>query len=203
MTYADRTLAEFVDAIAAGDPTPGGGSAAAVVGATGASLVEMVCNLTVGREAYADVEAELEDVRASMQETRGRLFELADEDSAAFETLMAAYRTSEAEGRAEAIQDATKHATEVPLETAEACLAVIEHAVPVARKGNENAVTDGGTGALLAHAALQAALYNVEINLGTIDDEEFVDETAARADEIEERAAEALDTVTETVDGKV
>jgi formiminotetrahydrofolate cyclodeaminase len=203
MTYADRTLSAFVDSIAAGDPTPGGGSAAAVVGATGAALVEMVCTLSIGREEYADVEDELEDVRASMQDTRARLFELADEDSAAFEAVMAAFKTPEDEGRAESIQEASQRATEVPLETAEACLTVVEHAVPVTQKGNENAVTDGGTGALLANAALQAALYNVAINLGTIDDEEFVDETAARAEEIEKRAAEALDTVTETVDGKV
>ena len=202
MTYADRSITEFVSSIAAGQPTPGGGAAAAIVGATGAALVEMLCNLTIGREEYADVEDDLVEISDDRKSRRERLFELADEDAAAFEEVMAAYKSDD-DDRAAAIESASKRATEVPLETAEACLRVVEHAVPVTQKGNENAVTDGGTGALLANAGLQAALYNVAINLGTIDDEEFVDETAARADEIEERAAEALDTVTETVDGKV
>lgn len=200
MTYAETTIEEFVEGIAAGEATPGGGAAAAIAGATGAGLVEMVCNLTIGREAYADVEDDLVDIRADLEDRRARLLALADEDSAAFEAVMAAYRTDEVEGRAAAIEAASKRATEVPLETAEACLAVLEHAVEVTRVGNENAVTDGGTGSLLVNAALQAALYNVAVNLGSIEDEAFVDEAAERADEIEARAEEALDSVLETVE---
>lgn len=202
MTYADRPITEFVSSIAAGNATPGGGSAAAVVGATGAALVEMLCNLTIGREEYADVEADLIEIREDLESRRERLFDLADEDAAAFEAVMAAYKSDD-DDRAAAIESASKRATEVPLETAEACLAVVEHAVRVTEVGNENAVTDGGTGALLANAALQAALYNVAINLGTIDDEAFVSETADRAEEIETRAEEALSSVTATVDAHV
>lgn len=202
MTYAERSITDFVSSIADGQPTPGGGSAAAIVGATGAALVEMLCNLTIGREEYADVEDDLVEIREDLETRRERLFELADEDAAAFEEVMAAYKSDE-DDRAAAIESASKRATEVPLETAEACLAVVEHAVRVTEVGNENAVTDGGTGALLANAALQAALYNVAINLGTIDEEAFVSETADRADEIEARAEEALSAVTATVDAQV
>lgn len=202
MTYADRSITEFVSSIADGKPTPGGGSAAAVVGATGAALVEMLCNLTIGREEFADVEDDLVEIRDDLETRRERLLELADEDSAAFEEVMAAYKSDD-DDRAEAIEAASKQATETPLETAEACLAVVEHAVFVTEVGNENAVTDGGTGALLAHAALQAALYNVAVNLGTIEDEAYVSEMRDRADEIETRAADALAAVTETVDSHV
>ncbi len=202
MTYADTTITDFVSRIAEGQPTPGGGSAAAIVGATGAALVEMLCNLTIGREEHADVEAGLIEIRDDLESRRERLFDLADEDASAFEDVMAAYRSDD-DDRAAKIESASKQATEVPLETAEACLAVVEHAERVTEVGNENAVTDGGTGALLANAALQAALYNVAVNLGTIDDEAFVADTADRAEDVEARAEEALSAVTETVDAQV
>ena len=203
MSFAEQTVAEFIENVASGTATPGGGSVAAVVGAAGAGLGEMVCNLTVDKDDYADVADELAERQSELAEHRSRLLELADEDSAAFEEVMAAFKTPEDEGRAEAIEDASKLATEVPLEIAEESLAVLESAVTVTEKGNENAVTDGGVGGLLAHAALRAAVYNVEINLGSIDDDSFVDETASRVEEIEAAADEALDQVVDNVEAVV
>lgn len=200
MTFADRPVGAFLDDVASGSATPGGGSVAAVAGAAGAALCEMVCQLTVGKEGYESVGDELATAASSLAATRERLLDLADEDSAAFDEVMAAYRTPEDEGRAEAIQSASKRATDVPLETAEACLDVLEAAVWVTDHGNENAVTDGGTGAHLAEAALQAALYNVAVNLGTIDDEAFVAEVSERADELEAAAAAALGDVVANVE---
>lgn len=199
MTFADQPVNEFVSNIAAGRPTPGGGSTAAVAGATGAALVEMVCNLTIGQDGYEEVEDDLEDIREELQSHQERLLELADEDSEAFEAVMEAYQQS-GDNRDTAIEAASKQATEVPLETAEMCLAIIEYAVEVTEIGNQNALTDGGTGGLLAHAALKAALYNVAINLGSIEDDDFVSEKAERVDEIEAQGEEALSTVTENVD---
>lgn len=203
MTFADRSIAEFLEAVAEGSATPGGGAVAAVAGAAGAALEEMVCNLTIGTEGYEAAEADLTAVRDDLAARRSRLLELADEDAAAFEDLLAAYRSDADQGRDEAIQEATKRATEVPLETAEACLDVLDHAVTVTTAGNENAISDGGTGALLAHAAAQAALYNVRVNLASIEDEAFVTETTDRADEIEEHAEALLATVLERVDETV
>lgn len=203
MTFADQSIAEFLEAVAEGSATPGGGAVAAVVGAAGAALEEMVCNLTIGTEGYEAAEADLTAVRDDLTARRRRLLELADEDAAAFEDLLAAYRSDADEGRAEAIQEATKRATEVPLETAEACLDVLDHAVTVTTAGNENAASDGGTGALLAHAAVQAALYNVSVNLTSIEDEAFLKETADRANEIEEEADTRLETVLERVEETV
>lgn len=195
MTFAEQPITDFIDDVAAGNATPGGGSVAAIAGAAGAALEEMVCNLTIGREEFAEVEADLSEAHEELTAHRVRLLELADEDSAAFEAVMDAYQTPEDEGRAQAIQDASKLATEVPLETAEECLAVLERAVLITDEGNPNAVTDGGTGAHLTYAALQAALNNVAVNLGTIEDEAFVEETAARADEIEVAAETYLEEV--------
>lgn len=203
MSFADQTVNEFIENVASGAATPGGGSVAAVAGAAGAALGEMVCNNTVTKDEYADVADDLEAIGSELTTHRTRLLELADEDSAAFDEVMAAFKTPEDEGRDEAIEDASKLATEVPLETAEECLAVVEHAVEVTEKGNVNSVTDGGVGGLLAHAALQSALYNVEINLSSIDDEEFVQATMSRAEEIATAAEGAIADVVENVEAQL
>lgn len=200
MTFSDQTITDFIDDVAQGSATPGGGAVAALAGATGAALEEMVCNLTVDKEGYEDVAEELGDIADELTANRTRLLELADEDAAAFNEVMDAYQTPEGEGRAEAIEEASKLATEVPLETAEECLAVLQHARTVTEKGNRNAVTDGGTGALLTHAGLQAALYNVTVNLGTIEDEGFVADVGSRTAEIEAEAEAALEEVMATVE---
>lgn len=200
MSFAVSSIEDFLSEVAGGTATPGGGAVAAITGATGAALGEMVCNLTVDKAGYEDVAEELAEIGSELGSLRTRLLALADEDSAAFDSLMAAYKTPESEGRKAAIEEASKQATTVPLETAEACLLVLEHATTVTELGNENAVTDGGTGALLTHAALEAALYNVQINLATIDDETFIAETAERAATIEDAADEALASVRSNVE---
>ena len=200
MTFSDQPITDFIDDVAQGSATPGGGAVAALAGATGAALEEMVCNLTVDKEGYEDVADELGDIADELTANRTRLLELADEDAAAFNEVMDAYQTPEDEGRAEAIEEASKLAAEEPLETAEECLAILQHARTVTEKGNRNAVTDGGTGALLTHAGLQAALYNVTVNLGTIEDEEFVTDVGSRTAEIEAEAEAALDEVMATVE---
>ena len=192
MSFAGASLQQFIDDLASGSPTPGGGSAAAVSGAMAASLAEMVCHLTIGKERYADVDAEIRGVRDRLADTRAALVELADDDAAAFDEVMAAFKMPKGDERSQAIQEASKHAAEVPLETAEHCMDVLEQAVIVARKGNQNSITDAGTAALVAHAALNAALYNVRINLGGITDEAFCREMTTRVEQLTGRAAERL-----------
>lgn len=204
MNFANQTLKEFVDNIASGEETAvGGGSVAAISGAIGAALEQMVCNLTIGKEGYEDAEETLEEIHSDLNENRDRLFELANEDSAAFKEILSAYQMSDGEGRTEAIEDATKHATNVPMETAEMCLEVIKYAVTVTEMGNENAITDAGTGAYVAYAGLNAALYNVEINLGTLDDEAFVEDASNQADELKEEGKKALNQVADNVESAI
>lgn len=200
MSFADASLQQFIDDLASGSPTPGGGSAAAVSGAMAASLAEMVCNLTVGKERYADVDAEMRKHREELAELRGRLLELADDDAAAFDDVMAAFRQPRGDERSRAIQEASKQAAEVPMETAEHCMEVLQHTEAIARKGNQNSVTDAGTAALLAHAALHAALYNVRINLGGITDERFCIEMTDRVEQLTSEAEEQLQQTRAAVD---
>lgn len=197
MTFADQTVGGFLENVASGSVTPGGGAVAAVGGGAGAALCEMVCANTIGNDDAADddVESTLAVVRDELAARRERLLSLADDDSAAIEELMAAYRTPAGEGRAGAIEAASKRATEVPLETAEACLGVLERAEVVTEAGNPNAVADGAVGAFLALAALRASVFTVRVNLPAIEDEAFVREMEERSSALERAGDEAFQRV--------
>ena len=195
MSFADRTIDEFLDDVAANAVTPSGGAVAAVGGAFGAALCEMVCIHTIEKDDYADVRAELTEIRDELGARRGRLLELADEDSAAVDELQAAFETPNGEDRAELLREKSRRTAEVPLEIAEVCLDVLEHAKVVTAKGNRNALTDAGTGAFLAHAALQASIVTVQSNLGMVADANDITGIEKRSDEIDERSEKALTTV--------
>lgn len=172
-------LDNFIDRLASGDPTPGGGSAAAMAGAAGAALVAMVARLTIGRKRYAEVEPQMEAVLQRAEVLRTRLTALVQEDADAYNQVSEAYKLpkssdQEQAGRATAIQAAMQAASLTPLETAQACAEVIALAEQVVAQGNVNARTDGGVGALLANAGLQGAALNVEVNLESIDDPHFI-----------------------------
>ncbi len=177
-------LSTFLDDLASGEPTPGGGSAAALAGALGAALAAMVANLTVGRKRYVDVDAQMQAVLAEADALRSRLTALVAEDAQAYEQVRAAYRlpkesAEEQQTRNAAIQAAMQGASLTPLETMRASLAVLRLAEQAATLGNVNAATDGAVGALLAQASLHGAALNVRVNLGGIDDRYF----AARSDQ--------------------
>lgn len=183
------TLQPFLDELASGTPTPGGGSAAAAVGAMGAALISMVCNLTIGKEKFADVEAQMKDILARSEILQAELVQLIDEDVAAFNLVMAAFRlpkttNKEKATRQEAIQTATQKATLTPLATARACAEVIELGQLAAEKGNTNAISDAGAGVTFAQAGLKAAALNVLINLPSIKDKTFVATHRAELDHI-------------------
>jgi formiminotetrahydrofolate cyclodeaminase len=177
----DQPIQRFLDELASGSPTPGGGGVAALMGAMGAALIGMVCHLTIGKKNYADVEEEMRATAAAAEELRGRLTELIRADAEVFDRVMAAYGLPKDTGermqaRAEAIQSTLKAATDVPLRCAKASAEVIELSRVVAERGNKNVVSDAGVAVLAAHAALKSAALNVYVNVGAITDETFVHE---------------------------
>lgn len=178
MPTRDESVSALLEQLSAATPAPGGGSAAALVGSIAASLVAMVAGLTVGKKTYQSVAHEMRNVLTEALKLRDELLECADRDSAAFNTVMAAYKLpketeADRSEREKAIQEALKNATEVPYQTALHCSRVLELAEIVATKGNKSALSDSGTAACLAEGALQAALLNVTINLSAISDEAF------------------------------
>jgi methenyltetrahydrofolate cyclohydrolase len=182
--YDQLPVDRFTEALASGEPTPGGGAGAALAGATGAALVSMVCNLTIGREKFRSVEPEMRSIREKADRLRTRLLGLLQADTEVYAEVMRTYRlpratAEEKSERAAAIQAALKAACQVPIETARACAEVIDLCPTAARLGNVSAVSDVGVGGILAEAALESAALNVMINLAAIKDEPFVAATRA------------------------
>lgn len=190
------SVEEFVSVTASDAPAPGGGSVAALAGALGAALAEMVTNLTIGKEKYADVEAEMKELSAKAAEVRNELIEGIQKDTESFNQYMAALKlpkgTDEEKAvRREAMQNGLKAAAKVPLEVAETAAKIFPIAEVVVKRGNSNAVTDGLVAAMMARTAVIGALFNVKINLGSIKDEAFVAELAAKVAELEKLAVES------------
>jgi formiminotetrahydrofolate cyclodeaminase len=194
----ENSIDQFLDRLASGDPTPGGGSAAAIMGAMGAALVSMVCNVSFGKKGYEAAEPELRDMLGKSEALRARLTAMVADDVAAFDSLMAAYKLpkssdEEKSRRAETIQASLERATQVPLECARACFAVIEMARRAADLGYKHVISDVGAGVAAADAALRSAALNVFINAPALKDRRF----AASALEEVERLAKTSATESE------
>jgi methenyltetrahydrofolate cyclohydrolase len=183
------TVGELLERLGSSAPAPGGGAAAAVVGALGAALVQMTANLTIGRPKLAEVEDQARRIEARAGELRQRLAQLGDADTEAFQKVSAAYglpRADDAQKRARsaAIQSALQAAADVPLETARVCADVLEVAEAAAPILNPAVISDVLVGALLAQAGLESAALNVEVNLAAMTDQsavEHVSEDLGRA----------------------
>lgn len=199
-TLLELRLESFLDALASGAPTPGGGSVAALTGAMAAGLISMVCNLTIGKKQYADFEEEAKQLLERAEKLRADLQRLAQEDIDIFNRLATAYRLprttdADAASRRAAIQHITRLATEIPLRTARAALDLLPLCAPLARQGNRTAVSDVGAAALLIQTTVPAALLNVEINLAVLEDQVFVREARAQVDDLTIGLAEEIEGV--------
>lgn len=191
------SISDFLSKLGSNEPAPGGGSAAALAGAMGANLLTMVCALTRGKKGYEEYAEECEHGLAEVGKVAGRLRELVDEDTAAFNELMAAFKLPKGDveakrARSEAIQAATRQATETPLEVAELCRETLRLTPRLAAIGNKNAISDIGVGALLLTGALNGALLNVEINLPGLKDDAYVAKVRERCDYLREGVATDL-----------
>ena len=189
IVYAVETLQTYLDDAGSGKPAPGGGSVSACVGALGAALVAMVCNLTIGKEKFADVEGEVKDLVAKADAVRDRLEKLLQDDTVAYNGVIAAYRMpkdteEEKAARHKAVQDGLIVAANVPLDICREALEVCRLGRTAARIGNPAAITDAGIAAILGEAAAQGGALNVAINLGSIEDTVYVEQTRAEIGEI-------------------
>ncbi|MEP6883403.1 MAG: methenyltetrahydrofolate cyclohydrolase [Gammaproteobacteria bacterium] len=178
------SVEKFLDDLASGNPTPGGGSAAAIMGAMGAALVSMVCNVTIGKKGYEAVEAEMRSVLIESERVRRRLTAMVAEDIAAFDSILAAYKLPKATeedkaGRAAAIQAGLRRATEVPLDCARVCAEVIALSRRASEQGYLNVISDGGVGVLAGFTGLRSAALNVYINAPALKDRAFAERATA------------------------
>lgn len=189
MSLSEFTVKEFLAQLSSDSPAPGGGSVAALSGALGAGLVSMVAKLTIGKEKYRESWAEMTRVRDRSKVLSSRFLELMQDDTDAFNTFMEALKlpketVEEKEIRKEMLQQATRRAISVPLETLEAAVELGHLAAAVLREGNPNAASDAGTAALLARACGEAAARNIQINLPGVNDESYVLEVTKKMEEL-------------------
>lgn len=200
----EKSCIDFAQALASKASVPGGGGAAALVGALGAALCSMVGNFTVGKKKYAAVEEDVKAILARGEALRTRLLELVEADAAAFEPLSKAYAIPKDDpARSAVLEDATLSACRAPLEMVRRCGEAIELLEAMEKKGSVMLLSDVGCGALLCRAAMESAALNVFVNTKTLADR-------AKAAELEEEAGALLarylpraDKVAQTVTGRI
>lgn len=200
----EKSLTDVLKVSASSEPTPGGGSVAAIAAAFAASMSAMVGNLTIGKKKYKDVEPQVTTLRDRAIGLMNRMEELVEADMSQFRRFMEYYKMpattdEEKERKEHLIQEALKGATETPLEIARACLEILKVVDEIAPIGNTMAISDAGVSAYLAEGALMAALLNVDINLPNIKDAAFAEKAKqdkegliAQAREIKDRALSVI-----------
>lgn len=191
-----RPTYDFIDEVSRETPAPGGGSVAALAGALGGALASMVVNLSVGKGEFDDRYEQLCSIAERAQAIKNELVRAVDEDTKAFDSVLLGMRMprdteEEQTARSAAIQEGYKAATLVPLGTAEACLEAMTLCREIAAMAASEMISDVGSGALMAHAGLKSAIYNVRINLPNISDEVFDKEVRGNLDGLLRAADEA------------
>lgn len=200
MGFSTTPCNEFVEVLASKAPVPGGGGASALVGAIGTALGNMVGSLTVGKKKYADVEAEIMELKGKCDILQKELLELVEKDAIVFEPLSRAYgmpkNTEEEKAKkAQVMGKVLKDACSVPMEIMEKCCEAIDLIEIFAQKGSVIAISDAGVGAAFCKAALEGASLNVYINTKSMADREYADSLNRKADEMLEvysKKAEAI-----------
>jgi methenyltetrahydrofolate cyclohydrolase len=177
--YTDQPLQDYLHALASEQSTPGGGSAAALSGAMGAALASMVCRLTLGKEAYAGVRQEIEELLRRAENLRSRFQQLFQEDIEAYGRLSASYKlpretSEERTARSAAIQEQLVEAALVPLEVAERAAELVKCCQRIAEIGNAAVLSDVAIGAILASGAGEGAALLVRFNLRAMKNDELV-----------------------------
>lgn len=203
----DQTCEGFVSLLASKAPVPGGGGAAALVGALGTALCSMAGNLTLGRKKYAAVEPDIRALLEKGEKVKNRLLELVDADAAAFEPLSRAYSIPRDDpSRETVLEEATKKACAAPMEMLEQCVQAVELLEEMLKKGSVMLVSDVGCGALCCKAAMECAALNIYVNTKTLKNRVVAEALEHRTDELLKeycaRAAAVAAAVTAQLRGK-
>jgi len=196
----EKNLRQFANELSMDSPAPGGGSTAALCGALSAALAAMVSNLTVGKKEYESVQGKVIELAMNAQNLKDEFLRAVDLDTVAFNQVMDTFRMKkkseeQKRERNEAIQEATKKATLVPLDVLKKSTQALELAKDIAKHGNKNSISDAGVAGLTAQTAAEGAYYNVIINLPDIQDEKFISEIRAEAEALKNQAIEIGDEI--------
>lgn len=204
----EYSVQKFLDELASAAPTPGGGGAAAMMGAQAAGLISMVCNLTIGKPKYIEVEVDMQAVLTRAEELRAAFVDMIKADAQVFDKVMEAYglpKETDADktARSAAIQEALKIATEVPLACAKACVETLRLSMIAAEKGNVNVISDAGVAAMAGFAALKSAALNVYVNTGSLKDRGYAEACLVELEEMLSGAEGVADSIYQLVKSKL
>ena len=208
MGFSTVPCNDFVEVLASKAPVPGGGGASALVGAIGTALGNMVGSLTVGKKKYAEVEAEMYELKAKCDKLQAELLQLIERDAEVFEPLSKAYgmpRATEEEKaeKARVMEIVLKDACAVPMEIMEKCCEDIDVIKEFAAKGSALAISDAGVGAAFCKAALQGASLNVYINTKSMANKEYAAELNAKADAMLDKYVPMAEEIFQSVLGRL
>lgn len=201
------TLKDYFNELSSASPTPGGGNVAAVCGALSASLGTMVCNLTIGKKKYAEVENEMVSVKEKLLNFQKIFIDLARQDNEAFNKVMDAFKLpkdtdEEKETRSQAIEKATIEAAGIPSMVMRNCNELLPYLKTISEKGNKNSLSDAGVAIALIRAAAQGAYLNVLINCSSLNNQTIAHEIRKQADiiieEVERHSSIILDSITKS-----
>ena len=203
-TYMEETLQRYLDDLSSAQPVPGGGSTAALSGAMGAALASMVCRITMGKEAYAEVQQEIEELLRRTEYLRSRFQQLMQEDIEAYGRLAACYKlpretSKERKYRTDMIQKQLVEAALVPLEVAECAAELILCCQRIAEIGSITVLSDVATGAILASCAGEGASFMVRINMQSLKNDKLAVELGDRLNTASAIIAEGVEQVTNIV----
>jgi methenyltetrahydrofolate cyclohydrolase len=194
MKLMELRMKDFISTLSADSPAPGGGSVSALAGALSAALCAMVARLTLGKEKYRGAWEEMKSLRDEADSLSSRLTDLVEEDSAAYNRVMAAFRIPKEQqsAREDAVQSALKGAASVPMETLRVTAELLDLVKSALNQGNPNCLTDAGVAAQLMRAAANGAAYNVRINLAGIKDPDFRSRLSTETSRLLERIEDSV-----------
>lgn len=200
----DKTITEFMNELASNAPVPGGGGAAALVGAVGIALGDMVGELTTGKKKYADVEEDIQSLMAEAKSLQSEFLRLIDVDAEAFAPLAKAYGIPKDEpGRDEIMEEALKTGASVPMDIMRTCGKALDVIKEFADKGSRLAISDAGCAAACCRAAIRAASLNVFINTKSMKDREYAESLNAEADMLLEKYNKLADQIFASVEERL
>jgi len=185
----EKSLNSYFEELASNSPTPGGGNVSALCGALSASLGAMVCNLTIGKKKYVEVEAEMKDISIKLMEAQKEFFVLAEKDNRAFDLVMDAFKLpketdEEKAARSTKIEEATIGAAQVPANVVKKCFEILPMIKTVVDKGNKNSLSDAGVASKLIAASAYGAYLNVLINCSSMTGNAIASELLSTSEEL-------------------
>ncbi len=205
-----KSLQKYLEELSSNSPTPGGGNVAALCGALSASLGTMVCNLTIGKKKYLDVETEMNEMKVKLNVYVDKFLSLAKYDNEAFERVMDAFKlpkeTDEQKKlRIEAIEKSTLEAASVPADVIKNCREIIPLLETISKKGNQNSLSDAGVAVAVIAAASEGAFLNVLINYSSLSEKQKASGLLMQAEnlnnEVKEEAKYILDVISSKIRG--